>query len=131
MEMAQKPLVLPDLFTGEKNWDKWIDHFDSIAVVNSWDGEAKLKWLRMRMTTFRWLPEVTRAGFSAATNALQKWNYIWLTCSWNMMEDWAVFGEELNRLADKVYPDFQEEACECSALNQYLPHLDHPQLASV
>ena len=44
-------------------------------------------------------------------------------------EDWAVFGEELKRLADKAYPDLQEEARERLALNQYLSRLDDPQLA--
>ena len=44
-------------------------------------------------------------------------------------EDWAVFGEELKRLADKAYPDLQEEARERLALNQYLARLEHPQLA--
>ena len=33
-------VVLPEVFTGEKNW---IDHFDSVAAVKNWDEEAKLK----------------------------------------------------------------------------------------
>ena len=45
------------------------------------------------------------------------------TRSRNTTEDWAVFGKELKRLADKAYPDLQEETHECLALNQY------PQLA--
>ena len=130
-----------EVFTGEKNWDEWIDHFDRVAVVNGWDGEAKLKWLRVRLTgraatTFRRLPEATRADFSAATNALQKrfepeskkelYMAEMQTRSLNTTEDWAVFGEELKRLADKAYPDLQEEARERLALNQYLARLEHP-----
>ena len=76
-EMAQRPLVLPDVFTGGKNWDEWMDHFDSVAAVNGWDGEEKLKWLRVRLTgraatTFRRLSEATRADFTAATTALRE-----------------------------------------------------------
>ena len=90
-------------------------------------------------TTFRRLPEATRADFSAATNALQKrfepeskkelYMAEMQTRSLNTTEDWAVFGEELKRLADKAYPDLQEEARERLALNQYLARLEHPQLA--
>ena len=43
-------------------------------------------------------------------------------------EDWAGFGEELKLLADKTYPDLQEEARERLALNQYLARLDDPRL---
>ena len=142
--MAQKPLVLPEVFTGEKNWEEWIDHFDSVAAVNGWDEGAKLKWLRVRLTgraatTFRRLPEATRGNFEAATAALQerfepeskKELYMaeMQTRSRRRKEDWAVFGEELKRLADKAYPDLQEEARERLALNQYLSRLDDPQLA--
>jgi len=60
-----KPLVLLEILTGEKNWDEWTDHFDSVATVNEWDDETKLKWLRVRLTgraatAFRRLPETTR-----------------------------------------------------------------------
>ena len=48
--MAQKPLVLPDVFTGEKSWDEWKGHFDSVAEVNGWSEAAKLQWLRVPQT---------------------------------------------------------------------------------
>lgn len=44
-------------------------------------------------------------------------------------EDWAVFGEDLKLLADKAYPDLQEEAREQFALNQFLAQLENPQVA--
>ena len=72
-----KPPVLPEIYTGEKSWDKWIDHFYSVATVCEWDDEAKLKWLQVRLTSkagtvFRRLPEVTRNNFQEAIEALQK-----------------------------------------------------------
>ena len=75
--MAQKPVVLPEVFTGEKSWDEWKDHFDSVAAVNGWDDAAKLMWLRVRLTgraatTFRRLPEAKRANFKEATGALRE-----------------------------------------------------------
>ena len=43
--------------------------------------------------------------------------------------DLASFREDLRQLADKAYPDLQEEARECFTLNQYLARLDNPQVA--
>ena len=141
--MAQKPVVLPDVFTGEKSWDEWIDHFAGVAAVNAWEDEAKLQWLRVRLTgraatAFRRLPEETRGDFAAATAALRerfepeskKELYMaeMQTRSKKRKEDWAAFGEELKLLADKAYPDLQDEARERLALNQYLARLDDPQL---
>ena len=125
--MAQKPVVLPEVFTGEKNWEDWIDHFDSVAAVNNWDEEAKLKWLRVRLTgraatTFRRLPEATRRSFEEMTKALQerfepeskKELYMaeMQTRSRRRKEDWAVFGEELKRLADKAYTQISKKKLE-------------------
>ena len=143
MAQAQKPVVLPDMFTGEKSWDEWIDHFDSVTAVNGWEDAAKLQWLRVRLTgraatVFRRLPAATRADFALATAAMRarfepeskKELYMaeMQTSTKKRKEDWAAFGEELKLLADKAYPDLQEEARERLALNQYLARLDDPRL---
>jgi len=44
-------------------------------------------------------------------------------------EDWATLGDDLKSLADKAYPELQDEARELLALNQYLSQLDSPQIA--
>ena len=44
-------------------------------------------------------------------------------------EDWPVYGESLEKLADKAYPELQEEARGRFALNQYLTQLTNPQVA--
>ena len=72
-----KLLVLPEIFTGEKNWDEWADHFDSVATVNEWDDETKLKWLCVHLTgraatAFRRLPETTCADFKVVVKAMRK-----------------------------------------------------------
>ena len=42
-------------------------------------------------------------------------------------EDWATYGEELTRLAEKAYPDLSIEAQQRLALNQYLAQLENPR----
>ena len=76
--MAAKPLVIPELFSGEGNqrWDDWLDHFERVAKVNSWDDAAKLTWLPARLTgraaaVFRRLPDGTQGDLSRAKRALE------------------------------------------------------------
>ena len=47
---AAKPPVIPELFTGNKSWEEWIDHFESVAEVCGWDNANKLKWMTRTQT---------------------------------------------------------------------------------
>ena len=49
-EMASRPLVLPDTYSGEGNWCQWIYHFQNVAEGNEWDGAKKVLWLKVRFT---------------------------------------------------------------------------------
>ena len=73
--MAGKPVVLPESFSGEGSWGDWLDHFNNVAPVNSWDAEQKLLWLKVRMTgraqtVFKKLPDVAKESFETAVTAL-------------------------------------------------------------
>ena len=118
-----RPAVLPEIYSGEKSWDEWIHHFESIATVNEWNGAAKLNWLRVWLTgragtVFRRLPGVTRKDSKEATKTLRErfepesknelYLAEWQTCTKKRTEDWAAFGEDLKLLVDKAYPDFQK-----------------------
>ena len=75
--MASRPLVLPDSFNGETSWDEWIYHFGSVSEVNDWNGEQKLKWLKVRMIgcaqkVFQHLPVEAQGDFERATEALRE-----------------------------------------------------------
>ena len=77
--MSSKPLLIPEPFSGDcGNWQEWIDHFESVAVVNKWDTDGdKLKWLRVRLTgkahtVFMKLPENTRKDYGECVKALKK-----------------------------------------------------------
>ena len=44
-------------------------------------------------------------------------------------EGWAEFADAVKLLCDKAYPDLEEKARECLALNHYLSQIDNPQVA--
>ena len=46
-------------------------------------------------------------------------------------EGWAEFADAVKLLCDKAYPDLEEKARECLALNHYLSQIDNPKLRSV
>ena len=41
---------MPEIFNGDSSWDQWIYHFEKVAVVNDWDEDARLRWLKVRLT---------------------------------------------------------------------------------
>lgn len=142
--MAARPVVLPDTFNGEANWDQWIFHFESVAEVNEWTAEQKMKWLKVRLTgraqaAFQHLSAEARGNYERATKSLRerfepesrrnRYEAEFQTRRKNITEAWADFAEDLRTLADKAYPELQEEARERLALNAYLTQLDQPQVA--
>ena len=143
--MAARPLVLPETYNGEKSWDDWVEHFESVADVNEWTDDAKkLKWLHVRLTgraasAFKKFPAATKADYKLTTEALKKRfepesrKELYLAEMQSRRkrrdEDWATLGEELKTLAEKAYPGLQDEAQEVLALNHYLAQLDNPQVS--
>ena len=57
--MATKPAVLPEPFNGEGSWDEWSTHFENVAAVNTWNGAAKLQWLKVSLAE----PDSRRENF--------------------------------------------------------------------
>ena len=142
--MATRPLILPEPFTGKGSWDEWIAHFEDTAAVNSWDAEAKLLWLKVRLigrarTVFQRLPQTGRASFEEAKKALRKryepeskrelYSAELQSRKKLRTEGWAEFVEDLKTLTERAYPDLQDEAKEQIALTHYLAQLTNSQVA--
>ena len=51
--MANRPLVMPEIFNGETSWDQWIYHFENVAAVNKWDEAGRLCRLKVRLSNRR------------------------------------------------------------------------------
>ena len=47
--MAERPIVLPDMFNGEGSWTEWKYNFLNIAQVNEWDDNSKIQWLLVHL----------------------------------------------------------------------------------
>ena len=141
--MASKPLVLPETYKGEDGWDEWIVRFENIASVNSWNDEAKLKWIKVCLAgraqkALQGLPEEARGSYENVKVALTQrfepaskrelYNAELQVRAKKHSEEWADFAEDLRRLVDKAYPNLQANAREQLALSHYLSRLHNPQV---
>ena len=34
---ASCPVIIPNMYLGDGSWEEWINHFESLALVNGWD----------------------------------------------------------------------------------------------
>eukprot|EP00731_Ephydatia_muelleri_P009374 Em0004g1712a len=132
--MSGKPLLLPEVFSGEsQSWTEWAEHFENVATVNKWDSdEDKLKWLKVRLTgkartVFQKLPADVRNKY-ACKKAVVRGRTSHQGETYRD-EDCASYGDALRVLVDKAYSDLEEKARERLALTQFLAHIGNPQVA--
>ena len=38
------PVIIPDVYSGDGCCKEWINHFESLALVNGWHNPSKLLW---------------------------------------------------------------------------------------
>ena len=139
-----RPLVLPESFNGETDYCDWIDHFENVAAVNAWDDNAKLQWLKVRLTgraqtALKRLPDATRRSYNETLAALKKrfepeskrelYAAEFQTRRKGKTESWADFAEDLRRLADRAHADLEEAAREKLSLTRYLDQIADPQVS--
>ena len=120
-------------YNGEDSWDDWIVRFENIASVNSWNDEAKLKWIKVRHSKGcqKSLEEVMKIALTQQFEPASKrelYNAELQVRAKKHSEGWADFAEELCRLVDKAYPDLEANAREQLALSHYLSRLHNPQV---
>ena len=80
-QQRNRPLVLPEVYSGEGNFDDWISHFESVSAVNGWTDGDKLLWICVRLTgkaqvAYTRLPHVTadsrQQTYTAVKGALRE-----------------------------------------------------------
>ena len=123
--MATRPVVTPELYSGEGPFEEWLDHFDSVARINEWSDKAATQWLSVRLvgrakTAYRRLPEEIRGNFGRAKTALlhrfepESKRSLYAAefqarCRLSS-EDWSTFANDLKHLVDKALPDLDDNA---------------------
>ena len=142
--MATRPLVLSEPFSGDGSWSQWESHFEDVAAVNGWDNDAKLLWLRVRLTgrartAYQRFSEENKASFKLSMDALKKRfepdskRELYLAelqaRSKQRSEGWPEFAEDIRLLADRAYPNLQDEAREQICLTHFLGQITIPHIA--
>ena len=137
-------LVLPEPFDGTGSWNDWWFHFENVCTVNGWDDTEKLQWLWVRLTgraqkALHRLPESVASSYGATRDALRarvepeskrtRYQAEFQARRKKAGEGWADFADDIRSLADKAYPDLQEEARERLSLNAYFSQLPQPQIS--
>ena len=104
--MATKPIILPDSYSGESNWEQWLLHYNDSASVNSWDDDKKLSFLKVRpmgraQAVIHRLPDGDKNSFDAAVKALEahfepkgkRGLYLaeFTTCTKKLSESWMTY----------------------------------------
>ena len=140
--MANRPLVMPEIFNGETSWDQWIYHFEIVAAVNKWDEAACLCWLKVRLTgraqtALQCLPN--NADYKSAKKALQERFEPSCRRERNQAqfqarrkkkdEGWTDLVDGLRNLVDKAYSELEDKAKEQLALNHFLSQIENPHAA--
>jgi len=71
----ERPVIVPEYFSGEEPYEDWADQFKSIAEINGWDDDQKLKWLKVHLKgralmAYKKFPVTVRASYKNARRAL-------------------------------------------------------------
>lgn len=137
------PVLLPEKFDGNQNFDDWVSHFECVSKINEWNDDQKALWLRARVTgkahvaynrfsheiqdSYNLMQAALRERFEPSSKKnLYKAQLDNRTK--RREEGWADFGDDLCSLVDKAYPEFNHEAREQLALFHFFNQLQHPQI---
>ena len=113
------------VFSGEGNFDEWISHFESVSAVNGWTDNKNFLWICVKLTgkahvAYTRLPHVTQQTYATVKSALHEYfepdrkqelcKVQFESRRKKSEESWADFNEDLMVLANKAFPNLQEEA---------------------
>ena len=49
LKPSERPVITPEVYSGEQSLEDWIDQFENIVAIKGWDEEQKLVWLKVRL----------------------------------------------------------------------------------
>ena len=73
----KKPIIMPDIYTGQTKWDNYIAHFVACADINVWSDSEKLRFLGARLRghaqeVYMGIPVEERGSFLSVVSALSE-----------------------------------------------------------
>lgn len=141
---TKRPVVMPDIYTGEEEWSEWLFQFESCASLNDWDDELKCKFIIVRLkgsagkalsdlddeTKKDWtkLKAELTARFDTTTRPdLYKSEF--MGRKKKSTETYLEMGNSIRTLARKAYPALTNKVRDELAKDQFLRGLDKTELA--
>lgn len=117
-----RPVVMPDMFSGSKedDWEAWLTHFETCAILNKWEGVTKAQFLSVRLKgtaqrSLQELPVDVRNDFDQLKTALtakflpgeklELYKAEFRSRRKESGESLREFADSLTKLARKAYPD--------------------------
>lgn len=141
---TKRPIVMPDIYTGEGEWAEWLFQFESCAALNDWTDDLKCKFIIVRLkgtagqalsdladdTKKDWakLKSELAARFDITTRPdLYKSELMGRKKRPN--ETYLELGNSIRTLARKAYPTLPNNVRDELAKDQFLRGLDRTELA--
>ena len=141
---TKRPVVMPDIYTGEEEWSDWLFQFESCAALNDWDDDLKCKFIIVRLkgtagkalsdldteTKKDWKKLRTELGtrFDTTTRPdLYKSEF--MGRKRKETESYLELGNSIRTLARKAYPSLSNSVRDELAKDQFLRGLDKTELA--
>ena len=140
---TSRTVIVSDGYSGDGSWEEWIEHFESSTQVDGWDNPTKLLRLRARLTSraqtaWKRLSVETKATYEGAKEALcnqfepeskqELYSAQFQAKKRRPNEPWADFADNLRLLADRAFPELQEEAHEKLSLDRFLGEMTNEQV---
>ena len=141
---TKRPILMPDIYTGEEEWTDWLFQFESCATLNDWNNELKCKFIIVRLkgtagkalsdlddeTKKDWeklKTELTTRFDTTTRPDLYKSEL--MGRKKKPSETYLEMGNSIRTLARKAYPTLSNNVRDELAKDQFLRGLDKTELA--
>ncbi|CAC5374935.1 unnamed protein product [Mytilus coruscus] len=104
---TKRPVVMPDVFTGEEEWTDWLFQFESCSSLNDWDDGLKCKFIIVGLK-----------GTAEIMGRRKK-----------PSETYLEMGNSIRTLARKAYPSLSNNVRDELVKDKFLRGLDKTELA--
>jgi len=126
--------IMPEPYTGEEDWDQYIEFFEDCAELTQWTSQEKLLYLTTSLKGkarlfYSSLPTEEKRSYGFLTARLEqrfsgkrqqrRWMAKLQTRTRGKEKDIATFGDEVRVLSQRAYGNLDQEAQEMLALQHF------------